>query len=51
MLVSLLAKPKQPDLFKSVDELVRQDNIKWIIEEGSFFVNIGAEAEEGTTLR
>ena len=50
-LVSLLTKPKQPEIFRSVDELVRQDNIKWIIEAGSAFVNMGEDAEEGSTLR
>lgn len=50
-LVSLLAKPKQPAILASVDELVRQDKIKWIIEAGSAFVNMGEDAEEGSTMR
>ena len=50
-LVSLLAKPKQPAILGSVDELVRQDKIKWIIEAGSFIVNMGEDAEEGSTMR
>ena len=50
-LVSLIAKPPEPDLIKSVDELVRQDEISWLIEAGSAFANFGMDAEEGTTLR
>ena len=50
-MVSLLAKPKQPAILASVDELVRQDKIKWIIEAGSAFVNMGEDAEEGSTMR
>ena len=50
-MVSLLAKPKQPAILGSVDELVRQDKIKWIIEAGSAFVNMGEDAEEGSTMR
>ena len=50
-LVSLIAKPNEPDLIKSVDELVRQDEISWLIEAGSAFANFGMDAEEGTTLR
>ena len=50
-LVSLLTKPKQPDVLESVDELVRQDKMKWIIEAGSAWTNLGEDAEEGTTLR
>ena len=49
--MSLLTKPKQPDIFKSVDELVRQDEMKWIIEAGSGFTNMGEDAEEGSTMR
>ena len=51
MLVSLIAKPTEPDLIKSVDELVRQDEILWLIEAGSAFTNFGMDAEEGTTLK
>ena len=50
-MVSLLTKPKQPDVLESVDELVRQDKMKWIIEAGSAWTNLGEDAEEGTTLR
>ena len=50
-LVSLLAKPKQPAILRSVDELVRQDKMKWIIEAGSAFVNMGEDAEEDSTMR
>ena len=50
-LVSLIAKPTEPYLIKSVDELVRQDEILWLIEAGSAFANFGMDAEEGTTLR
>ena len=50
-LVSLITKPKEPNLINSVDELVRQDEILWLIEAGSAFVNFGMDAEEGTTLR
>ena len=34
-----------------MDELVRQDKMKWIIEAGSAYVNVGEDAEEGSTLR
>ena len=50
-MVSLLAKPKQPAILGSVDELVRQDKIQWIIEAGAAFVNMGEDAEEGSTMR
>ena len=49
--MSLLAKPKQPAILGSVDELVRQDKIKWIIEAGGAFVSMGEDEEEGTTLK
>ena len=51
MLVSLIAKPTEPSLIKSVDELVRQDEILWLIEAGSAFSNFGMDAEKGTTLK
>ena len=51
ILVSLLTKPKQPDVLESGDELVRQNKMKWIIEAGSGWTNLGEDAEEGTTLR
>ena len=51
MLVSLIAKPTEPSLIKSVDELVRQDEILWLIEAGSAFSNFGMDADEGTTLK
>ena len=50
-LVSLITKPKEPSLIKSVDELVRQDEISWLIEAGSAFANFGMDSDEGTTLR
>ena len=50
-LTSLLTKPWQPDFFRSVDQLVRQRNIEWIIEDGSALVNIGKDAEPGSTLK
>ena len=50
-LTSLLTKPWQPDFFKSVDELVRQSNIEWIIEDGSALVNIGKDAQPGSTMK
>ena len=50
-LTSLLTKPWQPDLFWSVDELVRQINIQWIIEDGSAFVNVGKDAKPGSTMK
>ena len=50
-LVSLITKPKQPELLSSVHELVRQDEMPWLIEAGSGFTNMGNDAEEGTTLK
>ena len=50
-LVSLITKPKHPELLSSVDELVRQDEIPWLIEAGTAFTNMGVNAEEGTTLK
>ena len=50
-LVSLIAKPKPPKVLSSVDELVRQDEMPWLIEAGSGFTNFGADAEEGTTMK
>ena len=50
-LVSLITKPKQPELLSSVHELVRQDEMPWLIEAGSAFTNMGNDAEEGTTLK
>ena len=50
-LTSLLTKPKPPKLINSVDELVRQNIIKWTIEPGSAYLNMGKNAEEGSTMR
>ena len=50
-LVSLITKPKHPELMSSVHELVRQEEIPWLIEAGTAFTNMGTNAEEGTTLR
>ena len=50
-LTSLLTKPWQPDFFRSVDQLVRQSDIEWIIEDGSALVDIGKDAEPGSTLK
>ena len=50
-LTSLLTKPWQPDFYRSVDQLVRQNNLQWIIEDGSALVNIGKDADAGSTLK
>ena len=50
-MTSLLARPELPSFFHSVDELVRQDEIQWIVEDGSAWVNMGEDAEEGTTMK
>ena len=50
-LVALITKQKPPEMFSSVHELVRQDNIPWLVEAGSAFTNLGKEAEEGSTLK
>lgn len=50
-LTSFLARPQLPDFFHSVDELVRQDDIQWIVEDGSAWVAMGEDAEEGSTLK
>ena len=44
-LTSFLARPQLPDFFHSVDELVRQGDIQWIVEDGSAWVNMGEDAE------
>ena len=51
ILVSLLTVPNKPKTYESVDELVRQDDIQWIVEAGSSFVQMGENAKEGETLR
>ena len=50
-LVSLIAKPKPPKMLSSVHELVRQDEMPWLIEAGSAYTNFGVDAEEGTTMK
>ena len=50
-LVSLIAKPGQPYLMSSIEELVWQDEISWLIEAGSQTNNIGMDADQGTTLK
>ena len=43
--------PNKPKTYESVDELVRQDEMQWIVEAGSSFVQMGENAKEGETLR
>ena len=50
-LTSMLTKPADPNFIQSVDELVRQTEIPWIIEEGSALSNFGKNAKEGSTLK
>ena len=38
-------------MLSSISELVRQDELPWLIEKGSYYTTFGANAEEGTTLR
>ena len=49
--MSLITKPKLPEMLSSINELVRQDELPWLIEKGSYYTTFGANAEEGTTLR
>ena len=43
-------KPSLPSFFGSVDQLVRQTEIKWIVEDDTISAVIGEDAEEGSTL-
>ena len=48
---SIQMKPKQTGFIHSIDELVKQTDIRWLIEAGSSFVIRGRDAEEGTLLK
>lgn len=50
-LTSMLAKPTEPNFIKSVEDLVGQTKIKWIIEQGSALSNLGENADKGSVLR
>ena len=50
-LTSMLSKPAEPNFIQSVEELVEQTEIKWIIEQGSALSNYGQHTAEGSTLR
>ena len=44
-------KPSLPSFFGSVDQLVRQTGIQWIVEDDTISAVIGEDAERGSTLR
>lgn len=50
-LTAMLTKPAESNFIQSVEELVRQTEIKWIFEQGSAMSNYGKNAREGSLLR
>ena len=50
-LTSMLTKPADINFIQSVDELVRQKDIKWMVEQGKAFSILGKHPEEGSLLR
>ena len=50
-LASIQIIPKQPDIIRTVDELVQQDEIKWFMEANAYISLSSSAAEEGSILK
>ena len=50
-LTSIQIKPRQPAIIPSIDELVKQNEIKWLVKAGGSFIIRGRDSKEGTVLK
>ena len=50
-LTSMQIKPREPAIISSIDELVKQNDIKRLVEAGGSFIIRGRESQEGTVLK